>query len=108
MGRSASAACEDVSMLVTPSVFSVAAVVIIIAMAMTLENPIPIAVIRADACESRRRLPTGPPQRLALRFYPDILGLLRSLPKKQVRADRGAGDRDQSGEKVAAPCDAGD
>src|SRR6266852_7659874 len=94
IGRSASAACEDVWISVTPLACSVAAVAKMMNRAMRFEMPIPTAV------SVRMRTSSGPAsrgrdaQRLDVASM-QLLHFLPGLPEEQVGADRRAEDGDQ-------------
>ena len=75
-GLKASAACAEVSILVLPFACSVAAVVMIIAMAMMFENAMPDERVDADARELLARLRWLDLERLLVRVDPLLFRLL--------------------------------
>ena len=103
IGLSASAACDEDWMSVMPVACSVAAVVMMIAIAIRLENAMPTSVsIRMRRISS---LPIGGIllQRLLVGIDALLFGLLRRLPDEQIRRDGRAEDGDQRGQKRCVP-----
>src|ERR1700704_4392879 len=106
IGRNASAACVEVSIVVTPFACRVAAVVKMMASAITFENPMPTRV--SARMRGFGRLVGRPDQRPLETVDPLVLGLLRGLPEKQVGRYGCPEDRQQGREELVTPNDARD
>ena len=101
IGRIASAACAEISIVVVPWLWSVAAAVMTINNATTLETPMPKIGVDPHAVQFGRSLLGGDLERTGGWLLSLGLDLLASLPEKQVRADRRAQDRNDGGERLA-------